>query len=166
MNRIFDRIAVEPPNVTQDCKARAVRAPHVPHAPAASPRRAPFRRWLASRPVRVGGACLPPVTSSSSRADVARIHKPRPGPALLRAVLGPRTVRASRLEKAEHAMQPGQPKAVGQVSPVHAPPALPGPAASHISNITGADVSESTSRDPVAAGCSGLAVRARLVFCK
>ena len=95
-----------------------------------------------------------------------RIHKPRPGPALLRAVLGPRTVRASRLEKAEHAMQPGQPKAVEQVSPVHAPPALPGPAASHISNITGADVSESTSRDPVAAGCSGLAVRARLVSCQ
>ena len=63
-------------------------------------------------------------------------------------------------------MQPGQPKAVGQVSPVHAPPALPGPAASHISNITGADVSESTSRAPVAAGCSGLAVRARLVSCK
>ena len=69
--RGMNRIAVEPPNVTQDCKARAVRAPHVPHAPAASPRRAPFRRWLASRPVRVGGACLPPVTSSSSRADVA-----------------------------------------------------------------------------------------------
>jgi hypothetical protein len=109
MNRIFDRIAVEPPNVTQDCKARAVRAPHVPHAPAASPRRAPFRSALPQVAGQSAGESWRGLPAASHILIITgrrgRIHKPRPGPALLRAVLGPRTVRASRLEKAEHAMQ-------------------------------------------------------------